>query len=460
LKSPAYIGAVIFFLFFLGAFLVRGSLKYWLIGATIFSILLSWGKNFAGLTNFFIDYVPLYNKFRAVSSIQVIAELCVPILGVLGLRDLFSSVISSEEKERAVKNSLYVLGGIVLFFTLFGTSLFAFEGIRDGNYAELPGLIEALRDDRKSMFFNDSLRSLILIILAGGMLWFFLKKKIKEVPVILGLGVLILFDLVSVNIKYVNADDFETSRKVMKPFTANEIDKQILEDKSHYRVANFSVDPMQDGRTSYFHKSIGGYHAAKMKKYQELFDYQVAKEPMNFEVLNMLNSKYILFDNQVQQNTEANGNAWFVNTVKRVKSADEEMEVLSTLKTKTEAVYRRTVTKIKPLPTYVIDSTATIKLTKYGIKELEYETNTSAKQFAVFSEIYYKDGWKSYIDGQEVRHYNVNYVLRGMEIPEGKHTVTFKFEPTVIQTGKTISLICYAFLFLIPIGWFYKERKK
>ena len=459
-EAPAYIGAVIFFLFFLGAFLVQDKLKYWLIGATIFSIVLSWGKNFAGVTNFFIDYVPLYNKFRAVSSIQVIAELCVPLLGVLGLRDFFLSEISSEEKEKALKKAFYILGGVTLFFTVFGTSLFAFEGLRDANYQQLPELIEALIDDRKSMLFSDSLRSFVLVALAGVVLWFLLKKKIKQIPVIVILGVLILFDLLSVNIKYVNADDFETKRRVKKPFVATEIDKQIQEDKSHYRVADFTNDPMQDGRTSYFHKSIGGYHAAKMKKYQELFDYQVAKEPMNFEVLNMLNTKYVIFGNEVQQNTENNGNAWFVNTVKLVDSADEEMNVLSALNTKKEAVFRKPlIAKFKPKSSYAVDSTATITLTKYSINELEYESNSNEEQFAVFSEIYYRDGWESFIDGKKVPHYNVNYVLRGMQVPAGKHTITFKFEPKVIQQGNTISLVCYVLLFLIPIGWFSYKKK-
>ena len=461
-EAPAYIGAVIFFLFFLGAFLVQDRLKYWLIGATIFSIVLSWGKNFAGITNFFIDYVPLYNKFRAVSSIQVIAELCVPVLGILGLRDFFSSSVSSEEKEKSLKKALYVLGGITLFFTVFGTSLFAFEGIRDGNYQQLPALIEALIQDRKDMLFYDSIRSFALVLLSFALLWMLLKGKLKQQAVIVSLGALILFDLLSVNIKYVNADDFESRRRVLKPFTANAADKEILKDKSHYRVANFTTDPMQDGRTSYFHNSIGGYHAAKMKKYQELFDYQLNGETMNFEVLNMLNTKYLIAgENEVQQNEQANGNAWFVNTVKVVDNADEEMAVLSNLKTKSEAVvYKKNTEGVELLSSYANDTTATIALKHYGIKELVYESNAKMPQFAVFSEIYYKDGWKSFIDGKQVPHVNVNYVLRGMEIPAGNHTITFKFEPKVIQQGKTISLICYAFLFLIPVGWFFMERKK
>jgi len=466
-EAPAYIGAIIFFLFFLGIFLVKGRLKYWLVGATIFSIVLSWGKNFGLITNFFIDYVPLYNKFRAVSSIQVIAELCVPLLGMLALREFFSPKVSSEEKYKALKEAVTVGGGISLFFLLFGSSLFDFEGIRDGQYQQLPALLNALIDDRKSMLFNDSLRSLILIILSAGLLWFFLKDKLKQTPVILGLGVLILFDLISIDINYVNKEDFVSSRRVDKPFTATKADLEILKDKSHYRVANFASDLMQDGRTSYFHKSIGGYHAAKMKRYQELFDYQIARDDMNMEVFNMLNAKYfIVSEDEVQQNPEINGNAWFVNSLRVAKHANEEILALSILKTKEEVVIRD-----KELDLYkndfvlndknlAIDSTATIQLAKYSINELVYKSDTKNKAFAVFSEIYYKDGWKSYIDGKEVPHIRVNYVLRGMQIPSGKHTITFKFEPRVIQQGKTISLMCYAFLFILPIGWFFYDKKK
>jgi len=320
-EAPAYIGAIVFFLFILGVFLVKGRLKYWLVAATVFSIVLSWGKNFPAVTNFFIDYVPLYNKFRAVSSIQVIAELCVPLLGILALKEFFSSENSSEEKENAVKKAFYIVGGISLLFLLFGSSLFAFEGLRDANYQQLPELIDAIIADRKSMLFNDSLRSLLLVLAVAGMLWFYLKGKLKQVPVVLALGGLILFDLVSVDMNYVNKEDFTSARRVEKPFTETKADIEILKDKSDYRVANFGGSPLQDGRTSYFHNSIGGYHAAKMKRYQELFDYQIARN--NMEVLNMLNAKYfIVSDEQFQENPEVNGSAWFVNSLEKVASAN------------------------------------------------------------------------------------------------------------------------------------------
>ncbi|SOU87687.1 conserved membrane hypothetical protein [Tenacibaculum dicentrarchi] len=471
-EAPAYIGAILFFLFFLGVFLVKGRLKYWLLSATIFSIVLSWGKNFTGITNFFIDYVPLYNKFRAVSSIQVIAELCVPLLGIIALRDLFSSKVASEEKENALKNAFYVLGGVTLFFAIFGASsidgryiFFTFEGLRDAQYQQLPTLIDALISDRKAMLFNDSVRSFLLILVSAGLLWFYLKGKLKQIPVILILGVLIVFDLVSVDIKYVNKEDFTSARKVLKPFMATETDKEILKDKSHYRVANFSVNPMQDGRTSYFHNSIGGYHAAKMKRYQELFDYQISKN--NIEVLNMLNAKYfIVGDDKLQENTDANGNAWFVNNLKIVTSADEEIVALDSLKTKTSAVINGRELKRSPQGymdfnnQFKTDSTARISLIKNDVTTLVYKTDTQENQFAVFSEIYYKDGWNAYLDGVKTEHYQVNYVLRGMEIPKGKHEIIFKYEPKIIQTGNKITLFSYALLLFIPMGWFFIRKKK
>ncbi|MCD8444559.1 YfhO family protein [Tenacibaculum finnmarkense] len=456
-EAPAYIGAILFFLFFLGIFLVKGRLKYWLVSATIFSIVLSWGKNFAGITNFFIDYMPLYNKFRAVSSIQVIAELCVPLLGIIALRDLFCSKIASEEKENALRNAFYVLGGITLLFALFGSSLFAFEGLRDAQYQQLPTLVDALISDRKAMLFNDSIRSFLLILASAVLLWFYLKGKLKQVPVILILGALIVFDLVSVDIKYVNKEDFKTARKVLKPFTATKTDTEILKDKSHYRVANFSVNPMQDGRTSYFHNSIGGYHAAKMKRYQELFDYQISKN--NMEVLNMLNAKYfIVGDDKLQENTDANGNAWFVNNLKIVTSANQEILALDSLNTKTSAVINaKNYTKANQ---FKRDSTAIISLIKNDVTTLVYKTDTQENQFAVFSEIYYKNGWNAYLDDKLVPHYQVNYVLRGMEIPKGNHEIIFKYEPKIIETGNKITLFSYVLLLLIPMGWFFIRKKK
>ena len=468
-EAPAYIGAVIFFLFFLGLFLVKGRLKQWLLAATVFSILLSWGRNFEGLTNFFIDYVPLYNKFRAVSSIQVIAELCVPILGVLALKEFFSLKISSEEKIKALKKSLYAFGGLIFIGFLLAHSFSTFEGIRDTTYLNIEkeyniiGVLDAVIADRKAMLLIDVLRSLFLMLLTAGVLWMFLKSKLKQGIAILIIAVFVLFDLVSVDKKYVNKDDFKLSRKIEKPFIASNADKLILQDKTHFRVGNFSVNPMNDGSTSYFHQSIGGYHAAKMMRYQELFEYQIAKN--NMQVLNMLNTKYFIVDNdkgekQAQQNPDANGNAWFVENVKVVNSANSELQILDSLNTKVSAVIDKSKLLDNVNFNFEKDSTATIKLINYDVTELTYRTKTEKEQFVVFSEIYYKDGWNAYIDGKLTNHFRVNYVLRGMKIPAGEHEIEYKFEPKVIQQGGMISLFSYISIILVFVVWFFYGKKQ
>ena len=462
-EAPAYIGVVIFFLFFLGIFLVKGRLKQWLVAATVFSIVLSWGRNFEFLTNFFIDYVPLYNKFRAVSSIQVIAELCVPILGILGVKEFFSNEISTDDKKNALKKAVYFFGGLIVVGFLAAHISSSFEGLRDENYKDLPGLIDAVIADRKSLLFLDSIRSIIFMLIAAVLLWFTLHNKLKQLLVFVGLGLLILVDQISVNKRYLNADDFVSARKVEKPFTASEADKLILEDKSHFRVANFAANLMEDGTTSYFHQSIGGYHAAKMRRYQELFEYQIAKQ--NMQVLNMLNTKYFIVPDQsgvlqVQQNPDANGNVWFVNTLKKVQNATQEMNALDSLDTKTTAIVD--VNMFSELENFSIqkDSTASISIEKYAVTSLTYQSTSQKEQFAVFSEIYYDTGWNAYIDGKLVPHYSVNYVLRGMKIPPGNHRIEFQFEPKVIQQGSLISLVSYGLLIFISLFWFVYEIKK
>jgi hypothetical protein len=463
-EAPAYVGAVIIFLFFLGLFLVKGKLKYWLVASTVFSIVMSWGRNFEFLTNFFIDYVPLYNKFRAVSSFQVIAELCIPLLGILAVKEFIFTEISKKEKLEAIKKAFYVTSGLILIGLFYAISFSTFEGLRDANYSQYEGLLDAVISDRKSLLYNDSFRSLVLISVSFSILWLFLKQQINKIKVIIVFTLLILFDLVQVNLRYVNEDDFKQARKIDKPFTASNADLQILKDKTHYRVANFSGDPFQDGRTSYFHKSIGGYHAAKMGRYQDLIEFQLGKQ--NMQIFNMLNVKYFIIpdDNgkeEAQQNPNANGNAWFVNEIKYVQTANEEIKALDSLNTKKIAILKDLNSYgFEDSKKYNIDSLATIKLTKYSLNALSYESFSNQNEFAVFSEIYYKDGWNAYIDGELKPHLNVNYVLRGLEIPAGNHRIEFKFEPKVIQTGSTISLMSYVLLFLIPLGWFLYNKKK
>jgi len=462
-EAPAYVGAMMLFLFFLGVFILKGKYKYWLVASSVFAILMSWGKNFQFLTDFFIDYVPLYNKFRAVSSFQVIAELCIPLLGFLALKEFFFSKTDKEQKLIVLKKALYSSIGLIVIGLLYALSFSTFEGIRDASYSEYEGLLDAVKADRLSMLYSDSFRSIVLIGVGFVVLWLFLKQQLKYTTSIIAFAVLILFDLVQVNLRYVNGDDFKEARAIDKPFKASTADLQILKDKSHYRVANFSTDPFQDGRTSYFHKSIGGYHAAKMGRYQDLIEFQLSKQ--NMQVYNMLNTKYFIIpgDNGeviAQQNPDANGNAWFVKNINYVQTADQEIRALDSTQTKNIAIVNENNIYKKINFSLEVDSLAYIKLTEYSLNSLTYETSSKFDEFSVFSEIYYKNGWKSYIDGELQPYTNVNYVLRGMEIPKGEHIIKFKFEPSVIKTGSIISLISYALMVLIPVSWFFYYKKK
>jgi len=462
--APAYIGALFIFLFVMALFLVKGKLRNWLLAATIFSILMSWGKNLEFLTNFFIDYVPMYNKFRAVSSIQVIAEMTIPLLGILGLKEILNKEISTQIKLNALKWAAIIVGGLALVFTMGGTGLFCFDAPMDIQIDEqLAGYLDAIVADRKALFFGDSLRSFIIVSIFAALIFAYLKEKIKSIVLIICFGALVIYDLGNVAKRYVNDDAFTSARNVDKPYKASAIDNEILKDKSYYRVADLTKNVMADGSTSYFHKSIGGYHAAKPRRYQELYDFQIAKG--NMEVFNMLNTRYIVIANEkgeksVEVNGSANGNAWLVNNLKVVETANAEMKAMDSLQTKNEAVINAKNISSDFITNYPMDAEASIKLQSYKANELVYESSTSLNQFAVFSEIYYKDGWNAYVDGKLTLHYNVNYVLRGMEIPKGKHTIEFKFEPTVIKKGNTITLISYFLMLLIPLGWFFVEKKK
>jgi len=443
---------------------VKGNLKKWLVAATIFSILMSWGKNFGFLTDLFIDYVPLYNKFRAVSSIQVIAELAIPLLGILAIQKFLDNTISRDDKVDALKKSVIIVAGLAFVFTLAGNSFFAFESFRDARFENMaPGFADALIADRKEIFFQDSLRTLILISFFALSLWLFIKEKINK-NVLLGVFlVFVMIDMVGIAKRYVNNDDFISASNLEKPFPKGEMDIEIQKDKGHYRVMNFMVNPMNDGGTSFFHNSIGGYHAAKPRRYQELYDFQIAKN--NMDVLDMLNTKYIIFPDEnnranVQLNDEANGNAWFVKNVKFVNTANEEIKALDSLNTKQTAIINAEFKIELQDFEFNIDPLDNIKLVSYKANELVYESDGVYDQLAVFSEMYYKNGWNAYVDGNLTPHFRADYVLRAMIIPKGKHKIEFKFEPQVIKTGKTITLISYVLMLLIPVGWYFKEKKK
>jgi hypothetical protein len=470
--APAYIGAVVFFLFVLGMYHDKRKIKYVFLIAAIVSLMLSWGKNFSIITDLFIEYVPMYDKFRAVSSIQVILELCIPIIAILGFHSFFTT---NQEKQW---NSLWkaaatTLGLIVLLF-LFKNS-FDFVGAMDGDLRTMfsqsqdksfaVGFLDALKEDRRSLYAADLLRSGFFIVLAALALYLYIKNKLAQTTAIVLVGMFMVSDLFFVDKKYVNSTNFVSAREVDVPFEATPTDLQILQDTTHFRVLEVDGN-LSSARASFFHKSIGGYSAVKPRAMQELFDYQIAKN--NKEVIDMLNVKYIIQTNDKGEqfptlNPDANGNAWFVSDLIMVNSADAEMKGLEKLNTKNVAISnsKEFVSLFKnDLKKFTKDSTATIKLTSYKPNVLKYSSTNKKEGLAVFSEMYYKNGWNAYVDGKATNHFKVDYALRAMLIPAGTHTIEFKFEPQVVKTGSIIALVSSLGMLLLLVGGIYFENKK
>ncbi|MBE0639652.1 MAG: YfhO family protein [Bacteroidales bacterium] len=458
-SGPVYTGAIIVFLFVLGLFIVKGKLKWWLIAATVLSIMLSWGHNFMPLTEFFLHYVPGYNKFRAVSMTLVIADLAMPLLGVLALKELFNKEVDQKVLFKYLKISFYITGGIALFFVLFSGWLFNFYSRFDDQLIQAgfpQSVIDAIRSDRQSMLVSDAIRSLIFITLAAIALWAALYQKFRKEYAFTALILLVTVDMYAVNRRYLNDDDFEVARKVTNPFTPSAADQMILQDPDpNFRVMNTTVSTFNDASTSYFHKSIGGYHGAKLRRYQELIDRQISKN--NMSVLNMLNTKYFIVEGQNKQpqamiNPEALGNAWMVKEVKVVANADEEIEALSGFDPKTTAVVDQRFAHLLADFKEGADSLAAVKLTSYKPNELIYSFESGRNELVVFSEIHYDKGWNAYIDGNEMPYLRANYVLRAMMVPAGNHEIVWKFEPNVYQTGGKISLVFSLMVILFFFG--------
>lgn len=461
--APAYIGAVVFFLAILALFIDNRRIKYAFLAGAIVSLLLSWGKNFPILTDFFIYYVPFYDKFRAVSSIQVVLELCAPVLAIMGLQSFFK--IEAEQRLIAIYKSAGTVLGILVLLLLF-KGQFSFSGGNDAFYAQSygPEFVEALKSDRKSLYSADLLRSGFLVLLAAAALWMFVKSKISMKTAVIAVGIIMIGDLFFIAKNYVDSSAFVDARMVDVPFQPTEIDQQIREDDGYYRV--FEVGAIHNARTSYFHKSLSGYSAVRPRRMEELLNYQIAKN--NVEVLNMLNTKYIIQTDEKGEafpiaNPDANGNAWFAENVLTVTSADAEMRALDSLNTRTTAVVNTSeFGKFIKSKKFVADSlSANVTLQTVKSNYLKYTSNNPADGLAVFSEIYYPQGWNAYIDGQKAEHFRADYTLRAMLIPAGKHTIEFKFEPQVVQTGGMISLISsILILLLIGSAIYYSSKQK
>lgn len=486
--APAYIGAVVFFLFVLALYHDKRKIKYAFLAGAIFSLLLSWGKNLAFLTDFFIDYVPLYDKFRAVSSIQVLLELCVPVLAIMGLQSFFST---AKDKQW---NSLWKAGattlGVVLVL-VFCSGMFSFVGEIDSQLLEIlkqhpdksfgTQFIEALREDRKDLYHADLLRTGFLIVISFGVLYLYIKNKLAANTAVIMIGLFMVGDLFFVDKKYLSNDgqQFRSAQEVDMPYEATQADTLILQDTTNFRV--YEIDgSINSPRASYFHKSIGGYSAVKPRRFEEVYEYHFANSIRNLgniidpktltiskslPVINAFNIKYLIVATEKGSipivNPFHNGNAWFVKEIETVTNADAEMNNLGKIETKDVATRNKENFKKSAMaPTFKRDSLATIKLKEYKPNHLIYTTKNKNDGFAVFSEIYYENGWTATIDGTESEIYRVDYTLRGMAIPKGKHTIEFKFEPQVVKTGSSIALFSSIGMLLVIIGGVYFDNRK
>ena len=484
-SGPVYIGALMIFLFVMGLFLVKGKLKWWLLAATILSILLAWGKNFMFFTDLFLDYFPGYNKFRTVSMILVIAQFTVPLLGILAVKEIVEEKVTKEQILKSLLYSLGILGGIILILLIPG--ILSFTNASDAqNFKGAEALIPALESDRASIFRMDAFRSLAFILIGAAAIFAFSKKYIKVNMLYVIIGIAVLVDLWTVDKRFLNSEDFVSAQQERDPFKASEADKFILKDnEKDFRVLNFTVSTFNDASTSFFHKSIGGYSGAKMRRYQELIEGPISKEMSIFEnsmqskdatiekiqaslarasVLNMLNTKYLIVDPNMLpvMNYFRMGNAWFVENVKQVANADEEIKAVDNFSPEITAIVD--VRFKDELFNFTKDTSAVIKLIDYKPNKLIYETSAKTDQLAVFSEIYYAKGWNAYIDGKLSPHFRANYILRAMKVPAGQHKIEFKFEPAIWKTGNTISLIGSILFVLFIIGGLgfmvYQSRTK
>jgi len=454
-SGPTYAGSIVMFLFIFGLLFVKSEMRVWILLATIMSITLAWGKNFMPLTDLFLDYFPGYNKFRAVSMILVIAEFTLPLLGFVALNKFLTS--DSDNKKKPLQLAFYIVGGLTLIFALIPSLFFDFVGGQDANLAKNGWPIDALQADRAGILSADAWRSFTFITLSFGTMWMFLKNKISSKYVILIVGVLVLTDMWTVNKRYLNDDNFARKSKVQVPYQATAADQQILRDKDpNFRVFNQSVSTFNDASTSYFHKSIGGYHGAKLKRYQELIENHIAQG--NMAVLNMLNAKYFITpQGQAQQNPGAMGNAWFVNKINIVANADAEITALDRFNPANSAIVD---TRFSEQMIIGLDNTGTsITLAEYKPNYLKYNSTTAKDGIAIFSEIYYDKGWNAYLDGELKPHFRANYVLRGMKIPAGNHVVEFKFEPAVYHVSERIALASSVVLLLLLAFVSVKELK-
>lgn len=492
-SGPVYVGAFVLMLFILGLFIVKGPLKWALLAGTLFSILLSWGKNMMGLTDFFIDHVPLYNKFRAVSSILVIAEFCIPLLAALTIKEIAYKPELLKNNIKALYISLGLTGGIALLFALLPKLFFSsfvsaseMQALQSLPPEHIQPILANLTDMRVGLFTADAWRSFFIVAIGSATLWLFMEKKIRGEWMVAAILLLSLIDLWGVNKRYLSDDDFVASTQTQQQFTLTPTDQMILQDSTlYYRVLNMATSTFNDGVTPYHHKVIGGYHAAKLRRYQDLIDRHLTTEmgalqqaiigsggvldSVNadpFKVLNMLNTRWVIMPAQgggtlPVLNPHAMGNAWFVDEIRFVESADEEIETIGMLNLHHAAIADK---KFEPLldglQVTPADSASTIRLLEYDSDYLIYEADAKKDELAVFSEIYYPKGWQITIDGKPAAMLRVNYTLRALPVPAGMHTIEFRFEPHSIRITDTIAYGALLIMLLTAVYLLLKKVKR
>ena len=481
--GPHYMGAIIIFLFVLGLIITKGREKWWLLIATLLSVMLAWGKNFMPFTNLFIDFFPGYNKFRAVTMTLVIAQFCIPFLGILALRDIYESSISWKDIIKGLKIAFGITGGLLLLIIAIPGIAGSF--LNQGEVGYPDWLKTAMVSDRKELLRTDALRSLVFVTAGAAVLLAFIKDKLRKEYSIVVIGVLVLLDLWTVDKRYLNSDRFERPSAIQKSVVPTPADAFILKDQSYNRVLNLAVSTFNDNTpTSYFHKSIGGYHGAKLKRYQELIDSALLREINAFigaagnarsaedlipplakaPALNMLNTRYIIYNPEAPPviNPYALGNAWFVENPVFVENANQEIMAINSLNPVTDAVIDKKFRDLVTGTSYPPAHGDTIYLTSYQPNELIYKYSAATEKLIVFSEIYYPAGWKCYVDGTEKPYMRANYVLRAMVAPAGDHEIKFSFNPESFVTGNKVSLASSILLFLLAGGFIANEliRKK
>ena len=449
--APAYVGASILFIFFLSIFLVKNVNMRWISISIMVSLILSWGKNFDFLTSAMIDFFPFYDKFRAVSSIQVLLEFCIPLLAVIGISMFFSNKVQFKLKKKSLlKTSLIFIPLLIIYF--FGDLMFSFTGQYE-IFSGYPEILNLLIEERKYLLKSDALRSMLIILALSSVLFIYLKNIInKNIAIYIIFG-LVIIDLWGVDRRHVNSEQFISKTKVNSPFSQTNADRLILQDDSDFRVYE-PQGGFSNARTSFFHNSISGYHAAKPKKIQDIYEFYISKN--NMPIMSMLNVKYFIRNDPnnpagVTRNPNNLGNAWFVNEIKNVENSNQELLDLDKVNLKNTAI-----TQQLPNKRYPIDNSSSINLVKRKSNHLVYKVKSNYEQFVVFSEAFYKNGWKSTINSKIIDHYRVNYLLRGMEVPKGEYEIHFKFEPQVINQGSIIRILAYI-IFIIVLVYYLKK---